>query len=309
LRLERLEDPEALAGLHPSEAGKIAHLILKSLYEELSKRDFFSPERAPLDSQALLKAIADQAFRDYELDNPVGYAVAWEIFREDLTELLSLVVQQDLSELTRQGYRPIAFEKEINSRLSPRWEAPLGNLPIQGKLDRIDFMAAENRYRVIDYKLKMGGQPTTPDKNLPLAAVRGQRLQAPFYILLARELLTAEKERAPEPEIEAAFYFLARGWRNGPLATACFPADGWDGETGRQLKQTLALLLKGIDQGLFFIQPGSYCRNCAVSEVCRKNHLPTRWRADGDPQTALYRELSRKKLLKGNLDEEEESVG
>jgi len=232
--------------------------------------------------------------------------VAWEILREDLTALLTFVVQQDLDRLIREGHRPMAFEKEIFSRLNPKWPPPLGEFPIQGKLDRIDFLAAENRYRVIDYKYKTSPAPTTADRNLLLAAVRGLRLQAPFYVLLARELLAAERREGPASQVEACFYFLAPAWRTGPFATAFFPANAWDGDSGKQLRQSLALLLQGIDQGLFFIRPGSYCRYCAVSETCRKNHLPSRWRADGDARTEPYRELARQKLLTGPAEEEEE---
>ena len=306
LHLERLEDPEALAGLPAAEAGKIAHTILHRFYEELSRRDFFSARRARLDPQPLLQTIAEQALHEYEVENPVGYAVAWEILREDLTALLSFAVQQDLDQLIRQGNRPMALEKEISSRLNPKWQRPLGNLPIQGKLDRIDFLTAQNRYRVIDYKYKTSSAPTTVDRNLLLAAIRGHRLQAPFYVLLARELLAGQARKGSEPQIEACFYFLAPAWRNGPFATASFPADAWEGENGKQLQQSLALLLQGIDQGLFFIQPGSYCRYCTVSELCRKNHLPSRWRAEGDPRTEPHGELARKKLLKGPVDEEED---
>lgn len=308
LHLERMDDPEALMGFPPSEAGKIAHAILKRFYEELLKRDFFSSRRSRLDPQTLLQALAEQVFDEYELENPVGYAVAWELVREDLTALLSFAVHQDLDQLMREGYRPMALEKEISSRLDPKWPSPLGRLPIQGKLDRIDFLAAENRYRVIDYKYKTSAAPTPADRNLLLAAVRGQRLQAPFYVLLARELLAAQGRKGTAPQIEACFYFLAPSWRNGPFTTASFPADAWDGESGKQLQESLALLLQGIDQGLFFIQPGSHCRYCTVSETCRKNHLPSRWRADGDVRTKPYRELARKKLLKGSIDEEEDTL-
>ncbi len=139
LHLERLEDPEALMGIPPAEAGKITHAILNRVYGELSKRDFFSLPRAPFDPQPLVQAIAEQTFAEYELENPVGYDLAWEMLREDLSALLSFAVQQDLDRLMREGHRPVAFEKELFSRLNPQWPSPLGNFPIQGKVDRIDF--------------------------------------------------------------------------------------------------------------------------------------------------------------------------
>ncbi|HWP58665.1 MAG TPA: PD-(D/E)XK nuclease family protein [Candidatus Acidoferrales bacterium] len=304
LRLERLEEPEAEAALAPSEAGKIVHAVLNRFYAELTRRDFFSSSGSRVDPKPLLERIAAETFADYERENPVGYAVAWEIFRENLMALLAHFVERDLASLRREGARPIALEKECSARLDPQWPPPLGGLPIQGKLDRIDFVAA-NRYRVIDYKYKTGAAPAPADSDLLVAAARGQRLQPPIYVLLARAFLAAAAENRPAPEIEAWFYFLAPSWREGPFAAAPFPAGAWEGESGKQIRQTLALLLAGISAGLFFIQPGAYCRYCAVSEICRKDHLPTRWRAEADPRTKPHRELARKKGSAEPADEDE----
>ncbi|MGH7832337.1 MAG: PD-(D/E)XK nuclease family protein, partial [Candidatus Binatia bacterium] len=306
LKLERLEDPEALSGPQASEAGRIAHLILKTFYEELSNRNYFSGKPPPLDIDLLLKAIAERAFREHEMENPVGYAVAWEIFQEDLMELLRHAVRQDVGELLQNRSRPVAFEKAIGARLDPGWEPPLRNLSIQGTLDRIDRLEP-NRYRVIDYKVKTGNRASPLDKNLLLAALRGQRLQPPFYILLARSHLASTTK--PAPAIDAVFYFLAPGWRDGPLVTASFPADAWEGEAGDQLKDTFSLLVKGVRDGRFFIQPGDYCRYCVVSEICRRSHVPSRWRAHGDARTAPHRNLRRKKLIKGPADSEDNPLG
>jgi ATP-dependent helicase/nuclease subunit B len=299
LRLERLEDPEALSGPQASEAGRIAHLVLKDFYQELSNRSYFSDKPPPLDIDLLLRAIAERAFREHEMENPVGYAVAWEIFQEDLVALLRQVVTQDVADLKQKRSRPIAFEKAIRARLDPGWESPLRDLLIQGTLDRIDRLEPD-RYRVIDYKIKTGNRPSPLDKNLLLAALRGQRLQPPFYVLLARSDLAS-----PAPAIDAVFYFLAPGWRDGPLVMASFPADAWEGEVGRQLRSTLSLLVEGVHGGRFFIQPGDYCRYCVVSEICRRSHLPSRWRAHGDPRTAPHRDLRRKKLIKEGVEEED----
>jgi ATP-dependent helicase/nuclease subunit B len=302
LKLDRIEDPEALSAPQASEAGRIAHLILKTFYEELSDRNYFSGKQPAVDIDLVLKPIAARVFREHEMENPVGYAVAWEIFQEDLLELLRQAVRQDLGELLQSRSRPIAFEKAIGARLGPGWEPPLRNLSIQGTLDRIDRLEPD-RYRVIDYKVKTGNRASSSDKNLLLAALRGQRLQPPFYTLLARSHLASAAK--PAPEIDAVFYFLAPGWRDGPLVTASFPADAWEGEVGRQLKDTFSILVEGVREGRFFIQPGDYCRYCVVSEICRRSHVPSRWRAHGDPRTAPHRDLRRKKLIRGPADSED----
>ena len=74
-----------------------------------------------------------------------------------------------------------------------------------------------------------------------------------------------------------------------------FPADGWEGASGGSLKETVAALAAAIRQGLFFVQPGDYCRYCEASEACRKNHRPTMWRAERDSRSRAHLDLRKKK--------------
>jgi len=87
-----------------------------------------------------------------------------------------------------------------------------------------------------------------------------------------------------EPAVpeSAAFYFLAPNCRDGPVGRSLLDASCWAGETGARIGRTLALLLEGIKAGRFFILPGGYCDHCDYSEVCRRQHNPSWWRARGD---------------------------
>ncbi|MCZ6620506.1 MAG: exodeoxyribonuclease V subunit gamma [Deltaproteobacteria bacterium] len=304
LRLGRLDRPEEITGLSPSDTGELAHLILKLFYQELIDRGYFASNESPLDVQRTLAACAQRVFSEFESERPVGYRLAWEISQEALTELLGQVVERDCKELFQSGYRPLAVEIEAKGQLEDRWPAPLKGLSIHGRMDRIDYLADKNRYRVIDYKYKSGPSRSTEDNNLSRSALRGQRLQPPFYLLLGKRFATQHNKGAADPTIEAAFYFLAPDWPKGPLVSETFPPEGWDGSLGSGLKETLSLLLKGIQQGQFFIHPGSHCEHCEVSELCRKNHLPSRWRADNDPRTQSFRKLRQKNLKKEEVDRE-----
>ncbi|MFQ5903354.1 MAG: PD-(D/E)XK nuclease family protein, partial [Candidatus Binatia bacterium] len=290
--------------LSSSVMGKLAHIILNSFYQELIDRSYFTTNSFSVDVRATLEAATRRAFSDYEMEGPVGYPVAWEIVQEELAELLGRVVTQDLQELSQSGYRPLMLEVEAKERLKGKWPVSLGRLTIHGRMDRIDHQPEQNRYRVIDYKLKSGRNRSPEDNNLPRSALRGQRLQPPFYLLLAKRFVAPRGKGATDPTFEAAFHFLAPAWPKGPLVAELLPEDAWDGKLGEGLKETLSLLLDGIHQGRFFIHPGPYCARCEVSEVCRKNHLPTLWRAESDPVAKPHRNLRQKNLIKENSDQE-----
>ncbi|HKA32478.1 MAG TPA: PD-(D/E)XK nuclease family protein, partial [Candidatus Binatia bacterium] len=118
------------------------------------------------------------------------------------------------------------------------------------------------------------------DKDLLRSALRAQRLQPPFYALLAKK--AAEEFHHPGASVDVAFYFLAPAWDDGPLAVESIGGDIWDGPSGTALKANLAFLAESMRRGRFFILPGNHCDFCQVSEVCRRQHLPTLWRAEAD---------------------------
>lgn len=330
LGLERLKRPEEVTGPGAADVGQMVHSILKAFYQELIDRRFFLPKEksadalsairephgGPFDSaqdgepksnreqsrttgsgqaMAILKAVTQRAFLDFEQNNPIGYPLAWEILREGVATLLEQVVAQDLKELFESGYRPVAFECEATDRLPENWPGPLNGLTIRGRMDRVDHQPEENRYRVIDYKLKSAKSRHPIDKDLLRSALRGQRVQPPFYLLLGRKYAARQASKGAAASVDAAFYFLAPQWSEGPLVVESLPGDTWEGQSGKSLKATVAFLAQTIRQGLFFIQPDDYCRYCEVSEVCRRSHRPTMWRVERDPRSRAHLELRDKK--------------
>jgi ATP-dependent helicase/nuclease subunit B len=241
----------------------------------------------------ILKAVSEKVFRDFAENNPVGYPLAWQIRKEIVAALLEQTVARDLEELKSSGYAPCALECDAAVRLPESWPAPLGGLTIRGRMDRIDYQPAQNRYRVVDYKLKSAKARHAADKDLLRSARRGLRLQLPFYLLLGRQ--QADAGDSAHASIDAAFYFLAPEWPEGPLVVESLRGDVWDGVSGAALKQTVAFLADSIRRGFFFIQPADYCRYCEVSEACRRNHRPTLWRGERDPRSKAHLDLKLKK--------------
>jgi ATP-dependent helicase/nuclease subunit B len=293
LGLERLESPEDLAGPGAADVGLIVHSILKGFYQELIDRKFFAaPKTKSIDTAAVLEAVARKTFREFERDNPVGYPLAWEVLQENVASLLEAAVARDLAELAASGFVPHALERDAKARLPEDWPSPLSALAVRGRMDRIDFHARENRYRVVDYKVKSAKARRPEDNNLRRSALRGARLQLPFYLRLGNA--PADLFDSGDAAVDAAFYFLAPGWTDGPLVVGTLSGEIWEGSFGARLKDTVAFLAESIRRGLFFIQPGEYCRYCEVSEACRKNHRPTTWRAERDPRAKAHLDLKRK---------------
>ncbi len=296
LELHETERPEEISSLGPSVIGQLSHTILKSLYIQLMDEGYFTRELSKGEWSSRLDEITRKTFSDYAAENPVGYPVAWEVLAEELSRLLRQVVEQDLEELAVSGFRPMAFEPEWRGRLEETWPEPLGHLPIVGSPDRVDFEPAKSRYRVIDYKLRMGKRESAEDHNLLQSALRGKRLQLPLYILLAAQHAQPGKGDKTSGKIHGAFYLVAPRWLNGPLAIEKFPEEGWEDPNKERLQETLGFLLKGIQQGRFFIFPDDHCRNCDVRAACRRNHRPSLWRAENDPAVKSHIELNEQKL-------------
>jgi len=318
LGLNKIERPETIFELPPVEIGNICHSILKRFY----MKGIQGIQNGGIEIDRRLAEEADVVFAEFQAANPVRYPVVWEILQERLLTILKSVIEADLSELSVSGFMPYCFEVDVmgnflvrgqggkDSRgqvilnhLDPRTLDTLPpNIPLHGVLDRIDIQPDTGLFRIIDYKFKMGASARSEDKDIITAAVRGQILQPPMYILMAAEYLK-DKEGIENPLCEdVRFYYLAPNWPNWndkkvEDRSRDFPGDCWQSGLGEYIKSTIKLLLEGIRDGLFFILPGNYCKSCDYSTICRKNHFPTRLRAKKDDKiTKAYRDLRKKKI-------------
>ena len=292
LGLEPLDRPEETLGPSPAEFGELGHEILNSFYGALIEAGYFAGKS--LNVEATLQAVAARAFNDYEENSPIGYPLAWESVKDGLIQLLRQVITRDLAELSQSGFWPASLETDVTARLPLDWPEPLKNLPIRGRMDRID--RKEDALRVIDYKFKFGASRATQDKNLIRAAVRGERLQPPLYYLLAQRWAEQQRLQPSATAIEADFYYIAPRWSDGPLISTSYGSEGLAGKVGETTKRTIAYLADGVRQGRFFINRGAHCGHCDAAAICRKNHPPSLWRAENDPMTEAHRALRAKDL-------------
>lgn len=296
-------DPESAEMPSPGESGELVHGILKAFYNQLIVEKVDPTEL----SDTRIKIRLSRAIREMESKfaekHPIPYPLAWEVFREKLAAFLGEAISQDAAQLKSSGYRPVAFELPLTATLGRLGTGLPVSLPIQGRIDRLDISDRDNRYRVVDYKLKLGGARKTRDRNPVRSALRGESLQMPFYLELVRAYARSpgasgrarsKSRRIESPVLESSLFFLAPNWPDGPLVVETVAEAGWAGADGKSLRETLALLLSGIREGRFFIRPGDYCEGCPAAPACRKNHFPSRRRAERDRFAVRHGQLSKK---------------
>jgi ATP-dependent helicase/nuclease subunit B len=293
LRLQPMEAPESVVELDARSRGALCHALLRAFYERLKRDGVSVAEVLTDDAVRLLADVAPPVFAEYEENNWVGYPLLWALAKEEALWLVEQLIREDLRELRQSGYVPTLFEVEGRGRFDSNLPPPLQAIPVRGILDRVDVRKDSGRtvVRVVDYKYTQAGAPK--DRDLATAAVRGMRLQPPLYLLAAREVLG--EPAVPE---SAAFYFLAPNRKDGPLGRSFLDASCWVGETGVLIGRTLTLILEGIRAGRFFILPGGYCDHCDYSEVCRRHHNQSWWRARGDESRKELENLHRLKAPK-----------
>ena len=291
LGLRRLTQPELVFEIPPADIGSICHKILKRFYTR-------GVDTVKMDIDRYLEDDAVIVFNEFRETNPAGYPLVWVVLQKRLFEILKSIIKADLHEIASSGFVPHSFEVDVIGYFTQNVPENMRDTFVHGVLDRIDLRPDTGQFRIIDYKFKSGKRINSDDKNLLLSAVRGKRLQPPLYLLMATPYLkfTAGIED-PKPE-KVSFYFIAPGWSlEGDAETISeFPGDCWQSSLGEGIQATVALLIKGIKDGLFFILPGSYCDNCDYSTICRKNHFPSSWRAEKDEKVRPYHAIRQEKI-------------
>lgn len=307
LRLESPAMPDALDVVGPLEIGQLIHRILRGCLEMLREQGYFArPSRQSVDPLAILDGVSRSVFDEYAQSHPIGYPLLWELHQERILTCLRQVLQADLAELST-GWEPVLFEQTVTGRLSVSLPEGIEDVPLNGRLDRVDWSPALHAYRIIDYKYKASNVPSSLEKNLKLAAVRAARLQPPLYLVMAQATLPAElpagASDAP-PVCEGVwFYYVAPNW-DEVLTRVAFPGDAWTSNLKQAMDRALQQILSGIRAGRFFISPGTLCEYCDYRLLCRKTHQPTSWRARMDHGLVRpYRELRRARLAEAPAEE------
>ena len=284
----------------PLEQGTLAHRILRRWMEDLAVSEVFTGSgETTVDPFARLEQCARDIFADYERNHPVGYALIWELRQQELMTFLRGVAQHELAELDGR-WQPKLFEYPVKGVLPVHLADGSIDVPLRGRLDRVDWAPEQRRFRIVDYKFKRTREPKPYETNLPLGAVRGYSLQPPLYLLMA-EATVAPDLGKPAPSCDGVwFHYLAPSWRE-TMKRVPFPGDAWRSSLRGALSTSITRIFTGIRSGAFFIAPHeSVCNRCGFGGICRKTHQSSAWRARADAATVQsHRDLRRAQVPGG----------
>jgi ATP-dependent helicase/nuclease subunit B len=311
LRLDPLSSPQAEGPVGPLELGMLAHDILRRCYTMLRDGGYFlQKDHAESSALEVLRRAAGETFSRFVSSNPIGRPFLWQLCQESLTAFLERIVRDDLAEMSAQGWEPVLFEIAVQGTLPEHTPGQGDTLPVHGRLDRVDWSASRNAYRIIDYKYKGGGAADTLDKNLALAAVRGHRLQPPLYVAMAQSGVSPLIPRAHADATDSIscdslwFYYLAPQWEE-PLMRVGFPGNAWVSSLKAPMLAAIGQSVDGIRAGRFFIFPESkrVCEACDFRLVCRRTSQAAVWRGRRDTNFIKpYRDLRRTVLPRNTED-------
>lgn len=248
LGLEELPEPEGEEEVLPVEIGQIYHDVLERTYKggELEKE-------------------IDSAFSELEARRTIRYPLLWGVVKERIRKVLRAFVEaDDLSTFT-----PAEFEWKVRGEL-PLSVGGRRGVMFRGYVDRMD-RGPGTSFRVVDYKRRRSSKfKVTMETGV---FKRRTLLQAPIYFLLAQQALgkaDVENSRFVYAFIEDAL--------DGDKWELVLDSEFW--ERRGELDAMLAEILETIPRGEFVIRPGDHCAWCEFRPMCRRAHLPTRWRAE-----------------------------
>ncbi|HHT9138612.1 MAG TPA: PD-(D/E)XK nuclease family protein [Candidatus Wunengus sp. YC60] len=324
LELESLEEPEKIDVIAAVDLGSLYHSILRDFYSHLIEKGYFYKKAKEINPIELLHDITQKYFTDIERRIPIPYPILWENKKEEILDYLTKFVTWDLDRIEQTGYIPAYLERKAHLRaqddlvnlvsVSPK-QGKTSELTFKGKIDRIDLKlvpvslkqgAVENAisFRVMDYK---SGKPL---KDKPIKyAVRGQKLQLPFYIIMAERILAEEirKGRIPQGQAsleDASFVYIAqdmedkKGQKSVPQKT--IGRDDWK-DNQEQCWETVKEFLHSIREGIFPISPAEdtqKCEWCEFVTTCRKGHQPQKFRLEQNTRLKKYREIGNLNIRK-----------
>ena len=308
LELESLEEPEKIDVIAAVDLGSLYHRILKDFYGHLIEKGYFYKKAKGLNPIELLHSITQKYFTDIEQKIPIPYPILWENKKEEVLGFLAKFVTWDLDRIEQTGYIPTYLERKAH--LSAQDELiklmsvyskqdKASELTFKGKIDRIDLKSTENaiKYRVIDYK-----SGKYPKENLLKSAIRGQKLQLPFYIVMAERLLSEEirKRRIRQGQTsleDASFVYIAQDMEDKKgqkgVPEKAIKGKEWEDSQG-QCWETVKEFLHYIREGIFPISPTENTQKCEWCEfvaACRRGHQPLKARLEQDARLKRYREI------------------
>lgn len=247
LDLEELEEPEGEEGLTALDTGNLYHDILERYY------------RGGDLAQAL-----QEGFRRVEESRAIRYPVLWDVEKEKVRQVLEAFVKAD----DVSTFKPRDFEVELRGEL-PLAVGGRRAVAFRGFADRVD-LDDRGAFRVVDYKRSRRRYTDSIETGV---FKKGKYLQAPLYFFMA-----AERFKGSDLGRSRFVYYFLEELARGEKGILEFDGALWDRRA--EFESLLSRLLERVARGEFPIRAGWHCGGCAYATMCRKAHLPTRWRAE-----------------------------
>jgi RecB family exonuclease len=244
LRVEPVENPEALLQLSPLEQGTLVHRALEGYVAERIR----SGTPAGSVDQDLLHRHFELACRDAEGRGVTGRPLLWQHQRDGLWQNLLDFTLEDAERSAGELARPLAAEHSFGFATEPL-AVSLGaerSLRFRGSIDRVD-RAGNGQLIVTDYKHSSDFKYRDLRPENP--TVNGTVLQLPIYALAAKAAY--DDGRLPLP-VTARYSFVKP--RNGKL-----PAPKGlevDAAVLQAWEEALEVIVDGIEHGHFPARPG-----------------------------------------------------
>ena len=208
LKLEPVEEPtEEIEAL---EMGTLLHSILFEFYVELNRKNIILQKSSGRDfdfAYKLIFRIAEEKIEKANFRSPVSFFEKEKVLgikgdRKNSLLFKFLTAEKDNTD----GFTPRYFERAFgqfgnaNDKNSSLTDFTVRDINVRGKIDRIDISEADEKFKVIDYKI--GGKiPTAKD------LLEGISLQLPLYMYAAKKLIEAQLSVDSEPS-SAEIYSL-----------------------------------------------------------------------------------------------------
>jgi len=247
LDLEELPEPEGESAVTAQESGAIYHDVLEHYHREGD-----------------LERRLEEGFRRFEASRSIRYPVLWDVEKDRIGKVLrAFAAADDVS-----FYKPRDFEVELRGEI-PLEVGGRRTVAFRGFADRLD-VGPGGAFRVVDYKRSRSRYRWKMETGV---FEKGKYLQPPLYFLLAERLLG----KADLPRSKFVYYFVEEALEGGDVA---MELDGAAWARRSDFEARLKALLERIPRGEFPIRPDDHCRYCEFHTMCRKTHLPSRWRAE-----------------------------
>jgi ATP-dependent helicase/DNAse subunit B len=282
----------------PQALGQLFHKTLELFYTGCRHKGIPKTDK---ELAVRLREAAESSFSEFTARLSTVYPLALRISKDIVIKELSSFLKDDIEECAASGYSPRWFEQPMDGTMAS------GTLPysFHGKLDRVDTKEGLGitEVRVIDYK---SGKPKAWIGRIETQIIQGRLLQLPIYLALAGPF--AEKELGKKARVTTATLRPVRESDEEPMPP--LTADFWESPSAKLFIENMRELIGIIEKEKFYIEPDTremgYCSRCDFARICRKEHMPTRLRAERDP---LRQRVSEKLARTAPAAEKKEKAG